>query len=64
MALVNQDLDELLANQPTPYKAAGLGLEGNSIVSYGLYLPLWVSHPADNDEQFKLRLMGQFRVNW
>ncbi|MFC1481366.1 M1 family aminopeptidase [Candidatus Neomarinimicrobiota bacterium] len=64
MALADQNLDELLTNQPTMYKATGIGLEGNSIISYGLYMPLWVSHPTGDDSHLKFRLMGQFRVNW
>ncbi len=64
MALANQELTGLLDDQSKLYRAAGIGLEGNSIISYGLYMPLWVSHPAQGEEQFKLRLLGQFRLNW
>jgi hypothetical protein len=64
MALDIRELSELLEDQSELYQAAGIGFEGNSIVSYGLYMPLWVSHPPNDEKQLKLRLMGQFRVNW
>ncbi|MFC1481332.1 M1 family aminopeptidase [Candidatus Neomarinimicrobiota bacterium] len=64
MALTSQAPERLLDDQSELCRAAGIGLEGNSIISYGLYMPLWVSHPPSGEAPLKLRLMGQFRLNW
>lgn len=42
------------------YASAGLGIESQSLVELGLYLPLWISHPLDNGSRWGWRWLVQW----
>lgn len=42
------------------YAAAGIGLESQSVVELGLYLPLWISHPLNSGHRWGWRWLVQW----
>jgi hypothetical protein len=64
VAFAGQNYNDLFIDQSPTYRAAGLGFEGNSIARYGIYLPFWISHPFDGEQNVKFRLIAQFELNW
>jgi hypothetical protein len=64
VAFAGQNYNDLFIDQSPTYRAAGLGFEGNSIARYGIYLPLWISHPSRGKQNFKFRILAQLELNW
>jgi hypothetical protein len=60
--LVNR-LKDLFDSKPI-YTALGLGWESRSILQYGLYFPIWLSHPPNDEPNWKFRVMVQLELNY
>ncbi|UCH11591.1 MAG: hypothetical protein JSU61_06790, partial [Fidelibacterota bacterium] len=54
---------ELFESSPV-YTAFGLGWVARSVLHYGVYFPLWLSHPPDDEPNWKFRTMVQLELHF
>lgn len=55
---IKRQLKQLMKADPL-YIATGIGVESQSIIELGIYLPIWISHPPTGEDHFGLRFQIQ-----
>ncbi len=54
------DRIDYLNNSDSVFLTAGVGLESQTMMEVGLYLPIWVSHPIRGENNFAWRMLMQW----
>ena len=54
---------DLFESKPV-YSAFGLGWVSRSVLHYGVYFPLWLSHRPDDEPNWKFRIMVQLELHF